>query len=432
MDVDDGANDKGTDADDSSGTQGQDSSGNRGKEKGEGSGQKKLQSGGPKQNNGASKELVAGTAAGHSVVDDGVFTVGQQDVNSVIADEVSLVFRQGSMTGNVAVQGGVLSNEFNSEQQQQPNPASEVNSVLGQRSSTQMSVDGRKRTEEGSQSGYSTGQNNPGHDLIVSKLHDSVLNGNDSEVLRLEAKSHSGNSTKNFNQELATEAHALSFNNAIVAPNAGHKGQVGGVLGKTQEELQELAMPMITPVKRSKRSEGSVDEDSSARAQRLKAKRNLDAPGMLKVKSFLSFPNAKIKSTITSPGIDCGRAIDIEAGIDRIKEIEHNRLLEAPIVGQANEIPISDEDEILSDLGTDFGLDYNAINYLTGDIAEVLVGKDGSPATDFKPTPKTKKIGSSRQRKAKNKSKNNKKMAFKMKEIFWNSNGLRGQTEVLI
>jgi hypothetical protein len=110
MDVDDGANDKGTDVDDSSGTQGQDSSGNRGKEKGEGSGQKKLQSGGPKQNNGASKELVAGTAAGHSVVDDGVFTVGQQDVNSVIADEVSLVIRQESMTGNVAVQGGVLSN----------------------------------------------------------------------------------------------------------------------------------------------------------------------------------------------------------------------------------------------------------------------------------------------------------------------------------
>jgi hypothetical protein len=288
MDADDGANDKGTDVDDSSGTQGQDSSGNRGKEKGEGSGQKKLQSGGPKQNNGASKELVAGTAAGHSVVDDGVFTVGQQDVNSVIADEVSLVIRQESMTGNVAVQGGVLSNEFNSEQQQ-PNPASEVNSVLRQRSSTKMSVDGRKRTEEGSQSGYSTGQNNPGHDLIVSKLHDSVLNGNDSEVLRLEANSHSG-----------------------------HKGQVGGVLGRTQE-LQELAMRMITPVKRSKRREGSVDEDSSARVQCLKAKRNLDALGMMEVKSFLSFPNAKIKSTITSLGIDCGRAIDIEAGIDRIK-----------------------------------------------------------------------------------------------------------------
>jgi hypothetical protein len=149
----------------------------------------------------------------------------------------------------------------------------------------------------------------------------------------------------------------------------------------------------------------------------LKAKRNLDAPGMLEVKSFLSFPNAKIKSTITSLGVDCGRAIDIETGIDRIKEIEHKRLLEAPIIGQANEIPISDEDEILSDLDSDFGLDYNAINYLTGDIAEVLVGKDGSPATDFKPTPKTKKTDSSRQRKAKNKSKN-KKCHSRSKGVF--------------
>jgi hypothetical protein len=37
-----------------------------------------------------------------------------------------------------------------------------------------------------------------------------------------------------------------------------------------------------------------------------------------------------------------------------------------------------------------------------------LVEKDGSPLTDYKPTPKTKKTGSSRQRKAKNKSKNKK------------------------
>jgi hypothetical protein len=73
-------------------------------------------------------------------------------------------------------------------------------------------------------------------------------------------------------QDLATEAHALSFNNAIITPNAGHKGQVGGVLGKTQE-LQELAMPMITLVKRSKRREGSVDEDSSARAQTLEGQK---------------------------------------------------------------------------------------------------------------------------------------------------------------
>jgi hypothetical protein len=48
---------------------------------------------------------------------------------------------------------------------------------------------------------------------------------------------------------------------------------------------------MITPVKRSKRREGSVDEDSSTRAQRLKAKKNLDAPGTPEVKSFNFCPS---------------------------------------------------------------------------------------------------------------------------------------------
>jgi hypothetical protein len=83
-------------------------------------------------------------------------------------------------------------------------------------------------------------------------------------------------------------------------------------------------------------------------------------------------------------------------------------LLEVPVVGQANETLLSDEDEYLSDSGSEFGLDYTAINYLTGDIVEALDGKDGSPLTDFKPTPNTKKTGSSRQRKVKNNSKKKK------------------------
>jgi hypothetical protein len=51
----------------------------------------------------------------------------------------------------------------------------------------------------------------------------------------------------------------------------------------------------------------------------------------------------------------------------------------------------SDEDEFLSDSGSEFGLDYNAINYLTGDIVEALDGKDGSPLMDFKPNPAPRK-----------------------------------------
>jgi hypothetical protein len=128
------------------------------------------------------------------------------------------------------------------------------------------------------------------------------------------------------------------------------------VLSDTRVPLFEKCT-YIQDRERSRRREGSVDEDSSTRAQCLSA--NL----------FLSFPNAKIKSTITCLCIDCSSTIDIEAGIDKIKEIEHKRLLEVPIVGQANEIHNSDDDEILSDSDSEFGLDYNAINYLTGDIA---------------------------------------------------------------
>jgi hypothetical protein len=81
-------------------------------------------------------------------------------------------------------------------------------------------------------------------------------------------------------------------------------------------------IPLITPVKRSKRREDSVDEDSSTRAERLKAKKNVDPLGMSEVKSFLSFPNARIRSTITSLGISLGN--DVEKGIDNIKELEYN------------------------------------------------------------------------------------------------------------
>jgi hypothetical protein len=73
MDVEDGADDKQTGADESLGNQEQGSSGTRGKEKGEGSGQQKSQSNGPKQNSGANKEQSVGTVAGHGFVADDFF-----------------------------------------------------------------------------------------------------------------------------------------------------------------------------------------------------------------------------------------------------------------------------------------------------------------------------------------------------------------------
>jgi hypothetical protein len=225
--------------------------------------------------------------------------------------------------------------------------------------------------------------------LVMSQLQVSVLNGNKSEALNLEANSLAGNSIMNFNQEPSAEENAL-FNDAIITHNAGSKSNVGGVLAKSQV-MQKLVIPLNTTVKRSKRREGSVDEDSSIRAQRLKAKKNLDEPGMSDAKSFLSLSNTKIKSNISSLCIDCSNNKDLDVGIDNIKELEYMRLLDGPKAGTTKEILDSTDDEIFSDKGSEFGFDHNAIKYLTGDIAESSFGNDGSLIMDFKPIPKTKK-----------------------------------------
>jgi hypothetical protein len=68
-------------------------------------------------------------------------------------------------------------------------------------------------------------------------------------------------------------------------------------------------------VKMSKRREGSTDEDSSARAERLTA--NGD-PGTSKLKSFLSFLDSKIMDNMASLG-------GFDRDICREKYCEHER-----------------------------------------------------------------------------------------------------------
>jgi hypothetical protein len=113
-------------------------------------------------------------------------------------------------------------------------------------------------------------------------------------------------------------------------------------------KIQQLEIPVITPIKRSKRREGSVDEDSSTRAQCLKAKKNLDAPVLSEVKSFLSFPNARIKSTITS-GISIGN--DVDKGMDNIKELlEYKRMLDAANLESKNKVQNTSDVDDVSDV----------------------------------------------------------------------------------
>jgi hypothetical protein len=224
------------------------------------------------------------------------------------------------------------------------------------------------------------------------------LNGNVSEATNLGSQSHAGNSALNFKQEISTEVQGIFNDHAAPTTFAGFSDPEEKGMDNSQETLaliQQYVMPMNTPVKRSKRREGSMDEDSSTRAERLKAKKNLHAPGTSEAKSFLSFPNTKNKSTISSLGIVTGDGLD--KGIEKFKEIEYLRLLDVPKVETTNSFQNITDDELGSDVDSDFGLDYKAIQHLTG-----------SPLTDFKPLPKTKKMGSSSKGKTRSKSKNKK------------------------
>jgi hypothetical protein len=139
--------------------------------------------------------------------------------------------------------------------------------------------------------------------LSKSRVYGNALNGDVSEAMNLVSDLHAGNSILNFNQEPSTEVQVVINEHAASTTFVGLSGLEEKVMDKSQETLallQQYAMPMSIHVKRSKRREGSIDENSSTRAERLKAKKNLDAPGTSEAKSFLSFPNVKIKSTISS------------------------------------------------------------------------------------------------------------------------------------
>jgi ribosomal protein L9 len=73
------------------------------------------------------------------------------------------------------------------------------------------------------------------------------------------------------------------------------------------------------PTKRSKRRENSVDEDSNARAERLKAERNIDSPGKATPKSFLALTDAQIATRITTLGVSLG------SNLDKYSEYKNNR-----------------------------------------------------------------------------------------------------------
>jgi hypothetical protein len=166
--------------------------------------------------------------------------------------------------------------------------------------------------------------------------------------------------------------------------------------------LKDLTGFTLMPLKRSKRRENSVDENTSERAERLKAIKNLDCPRTSKYKSFLSFSDECISSTIDRLGVSLGR--DVYQNVNQIKKIEFDRLQQAAIDKQIQNTKDSDTKLDFSD-DSDFELDQQAIQHLVGDIANDILGTKGSPSRGFKPGSRKSK-SSSRNRKMKKKSGN--------------------------
>jgi hypothetical protein len=191
----------------------------------------------------------------------------------------------------------------------------------------------------------------------------------------LQIRVQAGNSSKNFNHGLHTEETASYIDDVTTLSHLVKKRQEVDGMVNAQGKKLGLDNQIVTLIKRR---EGSTDEDSSSIAEHLKAKKNIDMPGMSKAKSFLSFPNAKIKFSFRSLGIFVRIDVDVDKGIDNIKDLEYQRLLEALKVELENLVQNTTYGEDMNDLDSDFEMDYHAIKHLTGDIAEDPLSMDGS------------------------------------------------------
>jgi hypothetical protein len=134
-----------------------------------------------------------------------------------------------------------------------------------------------------------------------------------------------------------------------------------------KEKRFVLENTIALAVKRSRRRGGSVDEDSSERAERLKAKKNVDGPGMSKTKSFLSFSDSKIVSNIATLGVSIGKGIG--RNIEYLKANELDRLLQASHNTPKQEDMGQNVDVETSEVDSAMRLDRQSIKHLVGDIA---------------------------------------------------------------
>jgi predicted ATPase len=98
-------------------------------------------------------------------------------------------------------------------------------------------------------------------------------------------------------------------------------------------------------------------------------------------KSFLSFSDLRINSTIDKLGVLMGK--DINVSVSNLKALEYERLEQASKSAPIRTSKICDSDDNISDTDSDLGWNQQAIQHLVGDIADDILNTNGSRFDDF-------------------------------------------------
>ncbi|TVU00621.1 hypothetical protein EJB05_53956, partial [Eragrostis curvula] len=131
--------------------------------------------------------------------------------------------------------------------------------------------------------------------------------------------------------------------------------------------LSKAMEPEATSLRRSRRRQHSVDEDSFERAETVVAKKNLEIPkGTELENSILSFTNKQITDSIKNIGISLGKEDStVQSSVSLIKKIEKDRFkVPVPKTGEDSHLDVDD---------SDCDIDQIILGNLCGDLTEVVM-----------------------------------------------------------
>jgi hypothetical protein len=144
-----------------------------------------------------------------------------------------------------------------------------------------------------------------------------------------------------------------------------------------------------TPSRRRKCNVAIGDQDSTERAAKLKARKNLEEPnnsGNILNTSFLSFSNDEVAHNISKVGVLLGSTdTSVSKSINNLKHVERSRLHVLP---KQKELHASSKQLDYDLTDSEDELDLLAINQLCGEIVEGMSEGEANDLCDLQVVPK--------------------------------------------